>query len=85
MQPTLNIAVDAVRAASRVLVRSLEQLEHADVNYDQRIDFVNEVRNRITIECINALSKFYPSHSFLSETGETIEGDKDHVWLNNWL
>ncbi len=81
MQPTLKIAVDTIRAASRVLVRSLEQLEHADVDYDQRTDFVNEVRDRITRECINGIAKFYPSHSILSETGEMVEGDKDNVWL----
>jgi myo-inositol-1(or 4)-monophosphatase len=80
VQPLLNIAVRAARAAGEVIVRSLNRLESLTITSKGRNDFVSEVDHAAEAEIIKVIRKSYPSHAFLAEeSGRT--GESDTVWI----
>jgi myo-inositol-1(or 4)-monophosphatase len=80
VQPLLNIAVRAARAAGEVIVRSLNRLESLTITSKGRNDFVSEVDHAAEAEIIKVIRKSYPSHAFLAEeSGRT--GESDTIWI----
>ncbi len=80
MQPMLNIAVRAARAAGNVIVRHVDRLDSLTVNVKQRNDFVSEVDQMAEQEIIKVIRKAFPSHGILAEESGAHEGD-DYLWV----
>ena len=80
MQPMLNIAVRAARAAGTVIVRHADRLDSLTVNVKQRNDFVSEVDQMAEDEIIKIIRKAFPSHGILAEESGAHDGD-DYQWV----
>ena len=67
MHPMLNIATQAARAASRIILRFMEQMDKVDISEKSINDFVTQVDRLSEEAIINHIKKAYPDHSILSE------------------
>jgi myo-inositol-1(or 4)-monophosphatase len=81
MQPILNIAVNAARNASKVIMRSIGRLDIRDINEKDKNDFVTEVDKSAEKEIIATLRKSYPDHKIIAEESGISEGSDDFVWI----
>ena len=75
MQPMLNIAVRAARAAGNLLLRYYERADTLKVTDKGLNDFVSEVDRAAEQEIIQVIRKVYPSHGFLAEESGSTAGD----------
>jgi len=80
MNPTLNIAVKAARAAGRIVMRASEQLDRIQIEEKGHQDFVTNIDKQAEQEIINIIHSAYPTHSFLGEENGAI-GDHNHQWI----
>jgi myo-inositol-1(or 4)-monophosphatase len=82
MDPMLNIATRAVRAAGDLIVRYLDRIDTLQVSSKARNDFVSEVDRQAEREIVHILQKAYPGHAFLGEEGgrQGAKGE-DFVWI----
>lgn len=69
MDPMLNIAVRAARAAGDLIVRYVDRIDSLKISPKGRNDFVSEVDRKAEQEIVNILRKAYPNHAFLGEEG----------------
>jgi myo-inositol-1(or 4)-monophosphatase len=76
MHPMLNIAIQAARAAGKLIVQFLDHLDSTDINEKARHDFVTRA-DEIAEEEINA----YPAHSILAEETGLRQGDEKFCWI----
>jgi myo-inositol-1(or 4)-monophosphatase len=82
MEPMLNIALRAARKASELIERSLEHLDHIDVEQKGLNDFVSEVDRKAEQEVIYTLKKAFPDHAFLGEeSGLSGNPESDYRWI----
>lgn len=81
MQPILNIAINAARNASKVIVRSIGRLETQQISEKHKNDFVTEVDKAAEKEIISTLKKTYPNHKIIAEESGVIEGEDDFTWI----
>lgn len=84
MEPVMNIALRAARAASKIIVRATESIELVGVKNKAANDFVTEVDLAAERIIIDNLQKTYPDHGFLCEESGLIEGKgegKDYLWI----
>jgi len=82
MDPMLNMAIRAARAAGDLIVRYVDRVDSLKITPKGRNDFVSEVDRQAEREIVNILQKAYPSHGFLGEEGGrqgTARGD--FVWV----
>jgi myo-inositol-1(or 4)-monophosphatase len=80
MQPMLNIAVRAARAAGDVIMRRFDRLDTVKAETKQRNDFVSEVDREAEARIIQILQRSYPDHGILAEeSGEQL--GNDYVWI----
>lgn len=80
MQPMLNIAVRAARAAGDLIMRRFERLDTVAVETKQRNDYVSEVDREAEARIIDTLRRSYPDHGILAEESGEQKGD-DHLWI----
>jgi myo-inositol-1(or 4)-monophosphatase len=79
-KPVVNVAVQAARNASKVILRSLGKLDSLKVVEKERMDFTTEVDRMAEAEIIKELRRAYPDHSILAEeSGET--GKSRFQWV----
>jgi myo-inositol-1(or 4)-monophosphatase len=82
MDPMLNIAVRAARAAGDIIIRSLDRVDLLTITPKGRNDFVTEVDRQAESEIINILHKAYPHHAFLGEeSGSQGAAQAEYVWV----
>ncbi len=82
MQPMVNIALRAARAAGEMIVKSADNLDLVKVDEKGRHDFVTEVDRRSEETIIYAIKKAYPEHAFLGEeTGRSGNPDAEVEWI----
>ena len=82
MDPMLNIAIRAARAAGDLIVRNVDRIDRLKVTPKGRNDFVSEVDRMAEQEIVNILHKAYPEHGFLGEEGGRQGLPKgDFVWV----
>jgi len=86
MDPMLNIAVRAARAAGDLISRYATRVDTLTITNKGRNDFVSEVDKQAEMEIINILQKAYPDHSFLGEEGgrqgaADKKGKSDFMWV----
>ena len=82
MDPMLNIAVRAARAAGEIIVRSMDRVDLLNITTKSRNDFVSEVDRQAEYEIANILQRAYPSHAIMGEEhGEQGVAGSDYVWV----
>jgi len=74
--PLINIAVQAARAAGRVIVRYANRLDGVSVVEKQRHDFVSEVDRVAEAEIVKVIRRAHPEHAILAEEGGDIPGKR---------
>jgi len=80
MQPMLNIAVRAARAAGDIIMRRLDRLDTVAIETKRRNDYVSEVDREAEARIIQIIQRAYPEHGVLAEESGAVEGD-GHVWI----
>lgn len=92
MHPHLNIAIDAARKASQLILRSFDRLDELTVQAKGPKDFVSEVDQKAETIIIETLQDAFPSHGFLAEESGDNHSDAEIVWIidpldgtNNYL
>lgn len=81
MQPLLNIAIQAARQASDIILRHVEQVDRLQLIPKQDNDFYTEVDIKAEQAIIQAIHKAYPEHGFISEEMGSHREDADYVWI----
>jgi myo-inositol-1(or 4)-monophosphatase len=81
MQPILNIAVNAARNASKVILRSIGRLDAHQITEKQRNDYVTEVDKQAEKEIVYTIRKSYPDHQILTEESGLLEGNDIFTWI----
>jgi myo-inositol-1(or 4)-monophosphatase len=80
MQPMLNIAVRAARAAGDYISRQVNNIPNLEVETKSTNDFVTQVDRQAEARIIETLLKAYPDHSILAEeSGKT--GESEFEWI----
>ena len=80
MHPMLNIAIQAARSASKIILRFVDHLDAVDVSEKNHNDIVTQVDQLSEQEIISHIRKSYPNHSILGEEGGYSEGD-EYTWV----
>jgi len=80
MQPMLNIAVRAARAAGNIIIRQIDQAHDLPASEKSKNDYVTEVDKQAEAVIIDTLLKAYPKHAILAEESGT-RGKSDYVWI----
>ncbi len=80
MNPMLNIAIRAARAAGDVIIRQIDHVQDLPVTKKSRNDFVTEVDKHAEMAIINTLQNAYPDHAFLAEESGQ-QGDSPYLWI----
>ena len=80
MNPMLNIAIRAARAAGDVIIRQIDHVQDLPVTKKSRNDFVTEVDRLAEIVIIETLHKSYPNHAILAEESGR-QGDSPYLWI----
>lgn len=81
MHPLLNIAIQAARQASKVLLRFMDRLESVKINTKGRNDFVTEVDHLSEQDIIQTIRRAYPDHAILGEESGYLEGQNEYCWI----
>lgn len=84
MQPMVNMALRAARAAAEIIVHAYRDLENLKVEAKDRNDFVTQVDRASEEMIISSLRKAYPDHGFFGEESGHTEGKgegKDYLWI----
>jgi len=83
MQATLNIAIEAARAAGKVIFRNMSRIHSLSIQTKEKNDFVSEVDLQAEHEIINVIHRVYPQHSILAEeSGSRNSGSNDeYQWI----
>lgn len=80
MNPTLNIAIQAARAAGRIMLRHMDRLDRVNVSAKQHNDFVSDVDHQAEAEIIGVIRQTYPDHGILAEESGA-SGSGDYLWI----
>tara|TARA_R110000868_G_scaffold180160_3_gene420780 strand:+ start:42286 stop:43071 length:786 start_codon:yes stop_codon:yes gene_type:complete len=86
MNPFLNTAVKAARAAGDVITQSIEHLEKIDIKKNHNNQIVTEVDNAAFQQIKYILNKNYPDHKIISkdeleESSEENSTNYSHIWI----
>jgi myo-inositol-1(or 4)-monophosphatase len=83
LNPMLNIAVKAARAAGAIINRASLDLDILKVNTKSPNDFVTEVDQAAEAAIIEILLTAYPGHGILAEESGREHGSRDseYVWI----
>ena len=82
MHPILNIATQAARQASRIILRFMEQMDKVSISEKSINDFVTQVDKLSEEAIISHIKKSYPHHAILSEEAGFIAGkDDEYTWV----
>lgn len=82
MHPMLNIAIQAARAASRIILRYVDQLDTLTITEKNENDYVTQVDKMSENEIIMHIQKAYPHHHILAEeSGKHEQSPSDFCWM----
>lgn len=84
MQPMLNMALRAARAAGDIIAQSAERIDLIDVEAKGINDYVTKVDRTAERAIMEVLLKTYPSHGFIGEEGGRRDGNgegADWLWI----
>lgn len=80
MQPMLNIAIRAARAAGDYISRQINNIPNLEIESKSTNDFVTQVDRQAEAKIIDILLKAYPDHSILAEESGA-SGSGDYQWI----
>ncbi len=80
MQPMLNIAIRAARAAGDYISRQVNNIPNLQVETKSTNDFVSQVDRQAEARIIETLLKAYPDHSILAEESGS-QGESEYQWI----
>ena len=80
MHALVNIAVSAVRNASKIIMRSVEHLEGGKITGPDRHEFAMEAEQLAAKEIINTIHKAYPDHRVFDNEHEA-NNNGDYIWI----
>ncbi len=80
MQPMLNIAIRAARAAGDYISRQVNNIPNLEVESKSTNDFVTQVDRQAEARIIETLLKAYPDHSIMAEESGN-QGDSEYQWI----
>ena len=81
MNPMLNIAVKAARAAGNVILRNMDKIDRLDIEVKAQNDFVSQVDRQAEEKIIEAIRQAYPDHSILAEESGMDDQQSDFQWI----
>ena len=81
MHPMLHIAVQAARAAGRVMLQHMDRLDTLNIRQKDKNDFVSEVDRMAEQVIIDTIRRHYPDHGFLAEESGKRNLDRDFIWV----
>ncbi len=83
MNPMLNIAVSAARAAGHIILRYSNRIDSLSIQSKQRNDFVSEVDHLAEQEILKIIRRAHPDHGILAEeSGTENSGTNDEFqWI----
>ena len=81
MHPMLNIAVQAARAAGRVIVQHMDRVDTLNIEEKNKNDFVSEVDRMAEHAIIDVIRHLYPDHGFHAEESGKARTDSDFIWV----
>ncbi len=80
MNPMLNIAIRAARAAAKIIVQQIDHVQSLPVARKSRNDYVTQVDRHAEQAIIETVLKSYPDHAILAEESGR-QGDSPFVWI----
>lgn len=81
MQPILNIAIEAARAAGEIIVRQADNLERIKVSEKNGSEYFSEVDIRAEQTIIHYILKTFPDHGIIAEESGNHNEDAETVWI----
>jgi myo-inositol-1(or 4)-monophosphatase len=82
MHPIINIAVNAARAAGKIILRAQDQIESLQVMQKGKHDYVSQVDKAAEEIIIDTIKKAYPQHNFLGEeSGHIGSNPNEPTWI----
>ncbi|MCW8854191.1 MAG: inositol-1-monophosphatase [Gammaproteobacteria bacterium] len=82
MNPMLNIAIDAARAAGNIIIRNVDRIDRLTIEVKAQNDFVSQVDRKAEEIIIETISKAFPEHSILAEeSGQNDKQASDYQWI----
>ena len=82
MNPMLNIAIDAARAAGNIIIRNVDRIDRLTIEVKAQNDFVSQVDHKAEEIIIETISKAFPEHSILAEeSGQNDKQASDYQWI----
>jgi myo-inositol-1(or 4)-monophosphatase len=81
MQPLLNIAITAARAAGDIIIRHIEQIDKLKISVKNSNEYFSEVDLKAEQAIMQYINKNYPEHGFLAEESGSYNADADTVWI----
>lgn len=81
MHPMLNIAIQAARQASKIILRFVDQLDKVTVAQKSLNDFVTQVDKLSEEIIITEIQKAYPKHSILAEESGETNSSSEFTWI----
>lgn len=77
----LNIAVQAVRRAEKIILRSINRLESLKITLKDQNELVSEVDKLAELEIIDSINKAYPTHSIMAEESGFHDAKSEFCWI----
>lgn len=78
MEPAINIALRAARAAGDLIAKASERMDLVKIGEKERNDFVSNVDKAAEAEIVSQLRKAWPDDNILCEEGGLITGASGH-------
>lgn len=81
MNPLINIAIKAARAASKVILQYRDRIDSIEISEKQKNDFVTQVDQQAERVITEIIGKAYPGHNILAEEGNNQDNQHDVTWV----
>ncbi len=81
MNPMLNIAIKAARAAGNVILRNVDQVDRLNIEVKAQNDFVSQVDHQAEYKIIETIKQAYPDHNILAEESGNEDQDSEYQWI----
>lgn len=82
MHPMLNIAIQAVRQSSKIILRYVDQMDKIEVSEKSQNDLVTQVDRLSEEAIIEIIREKYPNHTILAEeSGLKTSEQSEYCWI----
>ena len=82
MDPLLNVAIEAARCGSKILLQSMDRIDRLEVKEKSPLDFVSSVDHQSEYVIKESLKTAYPKYSILAEESGLEKGEEpNYCWV----